>query len=357
MSIITSLGSYFHQSSLAFMKAVPAEMLQFDERAKYMCKFGCKNYNRKHSCPPESLKAFGKINEHNYKWAILFATTHQIHKEYTRYQIKALNQQKEFEIQRICSQVGDILDFSGIDHLLLSGGPCRQCRECSMTYGEVCKKPQLKRISMEAVGIDCQKTMHGAGFDFQMPNNGSINRCGCILTNEEGLSGIYFNSTESPQRFICPSQKEASEMCSRLSNDYSDLYDSVQLISLANIYGGKSICDTCESYGKNFACPPYSGKMDISLWDFAVLWRWKKNDKKKNRYNVALKTIHGAFFSLGYYFALSLRDCYCDECNPCSYLSSEKPVCNSRKLLSPSMQSQGINPGQFGEGKFGLELI
>jgi len=357
MGVIQSLRNHFRQSSLAFMRTVPAEMLEFDQRAKYMCKFGCKNYNRKYSCPPESLTVLDRIQKHKYQWAILFATTYKVDNGYSRYMIRALNQQKEYEIQRICNQIGNILDSNGISHLLLSGGPCRQCRECSLTCNEACKKPEFRQVSMEAVCIDCQKTMHRAGFDFQMPNNGSINRCGCILTYEDELSDIYFNSIESLQELIHPSKEQALEMCSRLLVEYPQMYDSVQLISVSEICNEDSPCETCKHYGTNFSCPPYSEKMDIGLWSFGILWEWKKNDKKKYRYNIALKTIHRAFFSLGYYFALSLRDCYCEECKPCNYLHSEKPICNSRQLLSPSMQSQGISPGQFGEGKLGLELI
>ncbi len=356
MDIVANLEQYFHRSPLAFMKTVPIEAVQLDARAKYKCKFGCKNYNRKYSCPPESLKVLGWLAA-RYKWAVLFATTCRTQEEFSRYRLKALNAQKEFEIQRISSQIGEVLDSNGIDHFSLSGGSCRRCKECSILQGQACKKPQSRQTSMEAIGIDCQKTMHQAGFDFQMPGDGSINRCGCILTNDEHLSRIYFNGRTSHQRFVEPTYEEALKMCCRLSSEYSHLFDSVQLISLSSICKQDSICDICNNLGRNFACPPYADKIDVSLWRHAVLWKWKANERKKTKYNVALKTIHGAFFSLGYYFALSLRDCYCDECNPCSYLAAEKPVCNLRKLLSPSMQSQGINPNQFGEGRLGVELL
>ena len=357
MDIVGILEKHYKQRSLAFMKAIPADTLQVDERAKYMCKFGCKNYNMKHSCPPESLGVRDQINKQNNKWAIVFATSHQLPRSYSRYQLKALNHRKELEMQRICSEIDAILDSNGIDHILLSSGPCRQCRDCSMKYGQVCRKPKSRQTSMEAVGIDCQKTMHIAGFDFEMPNDGSINRCACILTSHTDLSRVYFDSRESPQKLKQPSGEQALEMCYRLRNEYTYLYDDVRLIPLGDIPIGSRICNTCSGYDKNFACPPYSEKIDMGLWKFAVLWKWQANAKKKHRYNVALKTVHAGFFSLGYYFALSLRDCYCDECKECNYLSSEERVCNARKLLSPSMQSQGIEPRDFGEGKFGLELI
>ena len=70
-----------------------------------------------------------------------------------------------------------------------------------------------------------------------------------------------------------------------------------------------------------------------------------------------MKKIHSTTFSMGFYFAMSLRDCYCDECSQCTFSLSEKTVCNYRKLLSPSMQSQGIDPLNFGKGKYGIELL
>lgn len=353
------LENYFHDSPLAFMKAIPAHLLEFDERASYMCKFGCKNYNRKHSCPPESLKVLEKIKKKDYRWAIIFATTSQVPDKYSTYRLRALNRKKEIEIQRVCNHLEGILNADNTPHMTLSGGSCKQCQECSNIYGQVCKKPQLKLVSMEAVGIDCQKTLHSAGFDFQMPQKGSINRCGCILTSERELSEIHFNSVESLQTLKKPTKRDASSMCLYLSREYPHLFDSVQLVPLVKIvsYCRNELCYACAKRGKNFACPPFSQKIDLNLWNNAVLWKWKQNNSKQNRYNIALKTVHSAFFSLGYYFSFSFRDCYCNECNPCRYSESERPICNSRKILSPSMQSQGINPTSFGDGKFGLELF
>lgn len=357
MSILNLLQARFSGNSLTFMKAIPTEMIVFDERAKYMCKFGCKNYRRKYSCPPESLKIREIVKERNYKWAIVFATTHKIPVEYSRYQTKALNNQKELKIQQICNEIGGLLNSYEIDHLLLAGGSCKACRECSIINDEICRKPQAKQTSMEAIGIDCQRTMHNAKFDFAMPNMGSINRCGCILTNDDELSRLYLKKEESLQKLNPPSRKKASLMCSKLMDEYPELYEYVRLMPISDISTKEKDCIGCTNYGKNFSCPPFSEKMGVGLWESAILWKWKGTPKAKNRYNMALKTAHAAFFSLGYYFSLSLRDCYCDECNPCSYSTSDRAICNCRKILSPSMQSQGVNPKYFGEGRFGIELL
>jgi predicted metal-binding protein len=357
VTVFDRVRDYLKESPLAFFKVVPLEELRFDERAKYMCKFGCKNYGRKYSCPPESLKLLQQLMKRRYRWAILFATTYKVPDPSRRYQVRALNLQKELEIQRISRELAAILSDHNVDHHMLSGGPCRRCKDCALKYKNACKKPTFKQVSMEAVGIDCQITMHCAGFDFEMPTNGSINRCGCILTDIGEFSEIHLNSIRSLQQYRPATYKLAREMCERLNREYSHLFESVELIPVSDVTKGVPTCNSCRNWGKNFACPPYSEQIDIGLWDFAAVWKWEQNNRKKDRYNIALKTIHAAFFSLGYYFALSIRDCYCDECDTCARLNVENQFCSYRKLLSPSLQSQHIDPRQFGEGRFGLELL
>jgi len=358
MPLAKQLKNFFYESPLAFMKTVLFDSIVFDERARYMCKFGCKNYNRKYSCPPASLSIYKKIKNKNYKWATLFATTYQLPKNASFFRTKAFNNQKEMEIQRIVNQLDGIMERSKVDHLSLSGGSCQKCRKCSLVSNEACKKPQFKYASMEAVQVDCQKTMHNAEFDFQMPNIGSVNRCGCILTNEDGLSEVEFRKSESLQRFHIPSREETVDMCSRLVEEYPKLFQEVRLIPISDLRIEESLCDEeCEKYEKNFSCPSFSEKIQLDLWKNAIIWKWNRSKYKKYRYNIASKTIHSAFFSLGHYFALALRDCYCDECSPCTFSLNNRSICSYRKILAPSMQSQGINLDTFGSGKFGIELI
>ena len=358
MEAIEELGTYFRESPLAFMRAIPASNLVFDPRAMFMCKFGCKNYGWKHSCPPASSEVAEVVMNGNFKWAILFATTSRIPEGFSRFRIKALNYQKEMEIKRISHQLQDMFNGNGSDHLVLSGGPCKSCRECSFRFEEHCKKPPRKQTSMEAVGIDCQKTMHKAGFDFQMPNNGSINRCGCVLTNDRSLGHLEMSKGPSLQSFSLPSVKESRELCRRLVDEHPRLFESVRLISTSKIEIGRSMCKrSCEHFGNNYSCQPYAGSLDVDLWKYAIVWQWRENSFRKYRYNLALKKIHGSAFGLGHYFSLSLRDCYCDECDVCTFLASERRPCSYRKILSPSMQSQGIDPSSFGSGTYGVELL
>lgn len=356
--LVSKLEDYFYNSPLAFMRTVPSDSVVFDRRSRYVCKFGCKNYNRKYSCPPASLNLSRKINNGNYKWVLLFATTYRVPENYSKWQSLGLNRQKEMEIQRISAEINNIFNLNGANYVVLAGGACKRCKRCSLIDGGSCKKPKKKQVSMEAVGIDCMKTMHVAGFDFEMPNNGSINRCGCVFINEPELPDIELKKRDTYQRFRPPSKNENEEAVSRLLNEHPKLFEDMEIVPVSQINSESDICtEECEYYGKNFACPPFSDEINLSLWENAVIWKWRENKYKKYSYNVALKKIHSCFFSLGHYFALSLRDCYCDACSLCAYATDEKPVCAQRKLLSPSMQSQGIEPSSFGEGKYGIELI
>jgi len=358
MILKKQLTDFFSDSKLAFMKTIPFDKVVFDSRAKYTCKFGCKNYNRKYSCPPESIALSEKIIKSNFNWILLFATTYELSDDTSYFKTRALNYQKEMEIQRISSRLHNLLNLNGINHINLTGGGCRKCRICSLIYNEKCKKPHLKITSMEAVGIDCQKTMHYAGFDLEMPSNGSINRCAAIILNEDDISALNLQKSNSFQKYKQIDENNVQKMCSQLIEENPKLFENIELISISNLKNDDNICNNnCENFSKNFACPPYSDNIELNLWEFYILWTWKKNNFKKYSYNNALKKIHSTFFSMGFYFALSLRDCYCNECNPCNYSLDDRPICNYRKLMSPSMQSQGIDPKIFGKEKYGIELL
>jgi len=358
MTIINEIEDFFETSPLAFMKTVPFKEIIFDSRCKFLCKYGCKNYNRKYCCPPDSLQLAKKIQQKNYNWALLAATTSPLPDDISQFKRRFLNRKRELEIQRISSTLGTFFKEKNIEHIVLSGGACKKCLRCSKGFNEVCKKPDLKLTSMEAVGIDCQKTLSSAGFDFEMPANNSINRCTAILFDNDDLSIVNLKKYDSYQSAKKINHNKIEATCKLLQEQNSQMLESVQLIPVSEINRENFNCDEkCAHYSKNFACPPYSDKINFELWNHCVLWKWKKNSTKKSSYNQALRKIHTTLFSLGLYFAFSIRDCFCDECPHCEHASINSPICNFRKIMSPSMQSQGINPDQFGKGKYGLELL
>ena len=338
------------------MRVVSFDDIIFDDRSELLCKYGCKNYLRKYCCPPDSLVLKKLIQKKKFKWVLLAATTFPLPDGTSPYRKLCYNRQKEHEIQKISTSLHDFFNIIGVDHVVLSGGACKKCQICSKTKGLNCKKPGQKLTSMEAVGIDCQKTMTNAGFPFEMPSLNSINRCTAILFDSDDFSNIFWKKTDSNQKFPLITDEQILETCKNLRNQNRKMISEVRILSVSDLNTTTSLCDSCSFPRVNYACPPYSEKIDIAKWDRAILWRWYKNSSKSQSYNNALKLVHTTFFKLGFYYAFSIRDCYCDECSVCEF-DNPGSTCKYKRLLAPSMQSQGIDPIQFGNGKYGLELI
>lgn len=356
-STALSVLRYCENSPIAFLRNVPTSLVVYDERALYKCKYGCRNYNRKHSCPPESIKIRKIINENYDRWVLLYATTEKIPKNYSNYRKKLENYVREYEIQRISRDLNNIFNDQKVAHYTLSGGSCHRCRSCSKMRGNKCIRPSIMQTSMEAVGIDCQRTMHKAGFDFQMPNIDSINRCGCIFHNVDSLRDLEYCCKQSNQRFVNPTLANTKKQCKELILSFPELYESVSIVSVSKLPIKKRLCNNCSNRGKNYACPPYSGIIALNLWRHAIIWKWRENESKTYSYNRALLRFHKKIFSLGYYLSQSLRDGPCDECTPCISNDGIPSACPNRRLLAPSIQSQNIDIEEFGSGIFGIELI
>ena len=358
MNPYNQIKLFFNSSPLAFMKVIPFEKVIFDERCESLCKYGCKNYKRKYCCPPESIKLLEVIRKRDYNWALLAATTTPLPESISGFKKRFLNRNKELEIQNISTDLDLLFTKNQMDHIILSGGSCKKCQICSKIQNKNCKKPQLKLTSMEAVGIDCQKTLSSAGFDFEMPARNSINRCTTVLFDYDDFSSINWKKIDSNQTFKKVDKKTIESAGNQIQEENSKMFESIELIPISKINQKNDICKSeCEHYDKNYACPPYSEKINLNLWKNCILWSWKQNSTKKSSYNNALRMIHTSFFSLGLYFSFSVRDCFCDECSICEYGRTDYPICNYRKIMAPSMQSQGIDPSQFGKGKYGLEFV
>jgi hypothetical protein len=197
---------------------------------------------------------------------------------------------------------------------------------------------------MEANSIDCIKTMTFAGYDFEMPNINSINRCTAVVFNDSDLD-IFLKNRESPQKLKRIRKSELETLINNLMKQ--KLFQEIKIIKVSDV---KNFTDIkINDKIQNYSNPPYSDQIPINLWNNAIIW--KLNDG--NNYNSALSTIHKAAFSLGYYFSLSIRDNSCDYCISCKF----PKVCPNRIILAPSMASQGIDPVQFGTGRWGIELL
>lgn len=356
-SLETALLRYIRNNHIAFVRNVPVSSIVFDERAIYKCKYGCRNFDRKHSCPPESLRTREEIRRGEYQWVLLFATTSKIPRRFTPYRRRLENYVRENEIQRISQDIDAIFNEHGVFHGTLSGGSCHRCRICSRMKGNACVRPSRMQTSMEAIGIDCQKTMHRAGFDFQMPNIDSINRCGSVFHGVDTLRGFGAWTRESNQKYVRPTLAHTIKLCKEFAHLHPELFESIRVVPVTGLPIAKNECSNCAFRGENLSCPPYSDQIRISLWNHAIIWKWTENECKEYDYSHAFLEFHKRVFSLGHYLSLSLRDGPCDGCIRCAPKVGNSAECPHRRLMAPSIQSQGIDISLLGSGRYGIELI
>lgn len=117
-----------------------------------MCEKGCRNYNKKFSCPPCSPD-FNKIQQDKEGlFVVLFKIDlNQINStEYNK--IRIANSVMKSRIDKIMRKTEEKFNTK-----YLSTGSCRLCKICKKVKGEICRHPEKMRYGMEATGIDCDE--------------------------------------------------------------------------------------------------------------------------------------------------------------------------------------------------------
>lgn len=130
------------------------EIDQYQNCTKFneLCRLGCKNYNRKWSCPP--LSPDFKTYSTGYKFLLIFIMSMNMNQfghiknDYTK--IKAAN-------TMLKSRIDKLLRTKMSEGKMISTGSCRLCKKCRLTSNEPCNHPELMSYSYEALGIDVDK--------------------------------------------------------------------------------------------------------------------------------------------------------------------------------------------------------
>ena len=120
------------------------------ERFRILCETGCKNYNRKWSCPPSSPK----FSSYALKWSYLYilymraplSAFLNIKNEYLR--IKAANSMLKSRAEKYMRGLSEIYGK------YISTGSCRLCKPCKYQLGVSCAHPNLMAYSFESLGIN-----------------------------------------------------------------------------------------------------------------------------------------------------------------------------------------------------------
>jgi len=107
------------------------------------CKYGCENYGKSHSCPPNSItpSEMRKILK-EYKRAVLVAA-----------KTKDTDEQKKFRKALVEMEKALFLK-NHYKAFALVPGCCEKCESCASNEKKQCRNPKEKRPCIEGTGID-----------------------------------------------------------------------------------------------------------------------------------------------------------------------------------------------------------
>lgn len=146
----SSLRHFCYSVELCVTRAEKAIDYQNTVLFNDLCQRGCKNYNQKWSCPPNSPTYSSFSQGWNNLYVIFLHTEMQsfsdIKNPYLR--IKAANTMLKSRADRF---IRKLYEDGGRP---ISTGSCRLCKPCHYKLGEVCAHPDVMTYSYEAMGID-----------------------------------------------------------------------------------------------------------------------------------------------------------------------------------------------------------
>lgn len=146
-------NKYSFEIEIFCKKLEVSEFLTEKERFTHLCKDGCRNFNRKYSCPPLSPE-FNQIAK-NFKYAhVFFYKVDLAEYPQTYNSIRMVNAVVKSKQRKLTNRISKKLTQEGTPHRILENGSCRLCKKCAYTSKEPCKHPDKMRYSLEATGVD-----------------------------------------------------------------------------------------------------------------------------------------------------------------------------------------------------------
>lgn len=173
--------------------------LKFEPEVQKLClnpKFKCPNYNNNWACPPEAPYLEEELARYKLFFLIFFRFdikpySHSLRKKHPKwthqrilnrvYSKRLTESGLEMEIFRFL----DNYEGNFSENKVLWGGHCNFCylklkKGCSKSDNESCRFPDDRRYSMEAVGINVDKTVRNLGFDLEWPPKKHLFRFGLM---------------------------------------------------------------------------------------------------------------------------------------------------------------------------------
>lgn len=131
-----------------------------------LCQSGCRNFNKKYSCPPASVSF--EILSKSYEYTIVnalqipFIGLKPIYNSIRMANVVAKSLQR-----KIFDKTAQELRENNLKFVILENGSCRLCKTCALQKNEPCKYPDKMRFSLEATGVDANDLVLKC-FDFPL---------------------------------------------------------------------------------------------------------------------------------------------------------------------------------------------
>ncbi|MEW5818791.1 MAG: DUF2284 domain-containing protein [Cyanobacteriota bacterium] len=189
----TVSNEFFVESFVTYLQK-EAVLVEY-KKLSDICMEGCKNFNKKYSCPP--LSPPFNLLARNYQYLVVNAI-----------KIKLSDYQKIFNTIRMTNSVGKSLQRKIIENaftdrqLILSNGSCRLCKICAYQDNLPCKYPGRMRYSLEATGVNVNElTIKCFEFPLVWYQSDNFPEYHCVV------SGVLTNEPESVVNRIVKSFK------------------------------------------------------------------------------------------------------------------------------------------------------
>jgi len=177
---------------------IPCKFIIFDPKVQTYCnnpKFKCPNYAHSWACPPEAPYLEKEITEFQKFFLIYYQFNIN---EYIREVRKKHPRKSEHSIRNSLYRQDIARDYLDLEissflesykepidkKLVLWDGYCRVCSKegklCSYDLDEPCRYPHNKRFSMEAVGINVDKTVRNLKIPLEWPPINYVYRFGLV---------------------------------------------------------------------------------------------------------------------------------------------------------------------------------
>jgi len=153
----------------------PKLQLIFDLKTTMGC-MSCKRYGLTGCCPPHigTFEYYKKLLK-RYTYGKVFVEKFIV-SDLSKYKEAGRSSSLELH-RRLLKERKDLLDKGHYFNVILGGGSCKFCKECSIP----CKCPQFRAIPIEATGINVVATLDRLGMFIKFPVRKVFYRVGLLL--------------------------------------------------------------------------------------------------------------------------------------------------------------------------------